>query len=71
MAKLLSGLTVALLLCIWGYSQSQPHTGEIRAKFSSQGEYFLQVVGEDGTLQNIPTDYQTYTASAKGQMFQQ
>ena len=71
MTKLLSGLTMALLLCIWGYSQSQPHTGQIQAKFSQQGTYFLQVVGDNGELLNIPTDYQTYTASHKGQMFQQ
>lgn len=71
MKKLLSGLTVALLLCAWGYSQSQPRPGEIRAKFSSQGDYFLQVIGDDGVLLNIPTDYQTYQASHKGQMIAQ
>ena len=71
MTKLLSGLTIALLLCIWGYYQSQPHTGEIMAKFSQQGTYFLQVVGDNGELLNVPTDYQTYTASHKGQMITQ
>lgn len=71
MKKLLSGLTVALLLCLWGYSHSQPHTGEIRAKFSQQGNYFLQVVGDNGELLNVPTDYKTYTASQKGQMITQ
>ena len=71
MKKLLSGLTVALILCLWGYSQSQPHTGQITAKFSQQGTYFLQVVGDNGELLNIPTDYKTYTASHKGQMIPQ
>lgn len=71
MTKLLSGLAVALLLCLWGYSQSQPHTGQIRAKFSQQGTYFLQVVGNNGELLNVPTDYKTYTSSQKGQMIPQ
>jgi hypothetical protein len=71
MTKLLSGLTIALLLCIWGYSSSQPNTGQIMAKFSQQGNYFLQVVGDNGELLNIPTDYKTYTASQKGQMIPQ
>ena len=71
MKKLLSGLTIALLLCLWGYSQSQSHTGQIMAKFSQHGEYFLQVVGDNGELLNIPTDYKTYTASHKGQMIPQ
>jgi len=71
MKKLLSGLTIALLLCLWGYSQSQPHTGQIRAKFSQQGNYFLQVVGDNGELVNIPTDYQTYSSLHKGQMIPQ
>lgn len=71
MKKLLSGLTVALLLCLWGYSQSQPHKGQIMAKFSQQGEYFLQVVGDNGELLNIPTDRNTFNASQKGQMIPQ
>lgn len=71
MKKLLAGLILALLLCLWGYSQSQPHTGQITAKFSQQGTHFLQVVGDNGELLNIPTDYKTYTASQKGQMIPQ
>lgn len=71
MKKLLAGLTIALIFCVWGWVQSQPHTGQIMAKFSSQGEYFLQVVGDNGELLNIPTDYETYTASQKGQMIPQ
>lgn len=71
MKKLLSGLTVALIFCVWGWTQSQPHTGQIMAKFSQQGEYFLQVVGDNGEILNIPTDYKTYTASQKGQMIAQ
>lgn len=71
MKKLLAGLTVALIFCVWGYAQSQPHTGQITAKFAQQGEYYLQVVGDNGELLNIPTDYKTYTASQKGQMIAQ